>query len=113
MSCPFKDKCLVDSKQSCWESRIVYKISCNLCQVGYLGTSGYSSHKRCWEHQKAFRLGNESYGSVKHFKSQHKDLKFGESTPFSFEVVRGPNIQGNLQRYLGEALEIRNAAARG
>merc|ERR1711954_521603 len=111
--CPFRDKCLVDDRSSCWGSKIVYKLSCNLCPASYLGTSGHSSHKRRREHQEALRLGNEAYAIVKHFKVKHQDWEHGSTDPFKFTVLRGPNIQGNLQRYLGEALEIREAVDKG
>ena len=92
---------------------MVYKITCSLCPASYLGTSGHSSHKRCREHQEALRLGNEAYAIVKHFKAKHQDWQHGTTNPFKFVVLRCPKSQWNLQRYLGEALEIRDAAEKG
>ena len=47
----------------------------------------------------------------KHFSAEHPQWTpgvDGQQFPFTSKVMRGPNIQGNIQRYLTEALLIRD-----
>ena len=50
---------------------------------------------------------------AKHFVTKHPEWQPGDQAPFMFHMVRGPNIKGNLQRYLGEAMQIREHARNG
>ena len=111
--CPHKDQCQIDPRQSCGAARVVYKLSCSLCPAFYLGTSGHTCHKRSLEHFEALRTGNQKYAIAKHFSKEHRDWTANNDPPFTFSIVRGPNIQGNIQRYLAEAIQIRDHASHG
>ena len=87
----------------------MYKLQCTNCEASYLGTSGHSLHKRSMEHLTAVRRGNQSYAMARHYSSEHPDWDPNSNVlPFTSKMLKGPNIQGNLQRYLSEALLIRD-----
>ena len=111
--CPHSDQCLINPEQSCGATRVIYKVACSLCPAYYLGTTGHSCHKRSLEHQEAIRTSNTKNAMAKHFATKHPEWQPGDQAPFMFHMVKGPNIQGNLQRYLGEAIQIREHARNG
>ena len=111
--CPHTVPCLITPEQSCGAARVIYKVACSLCPAYYLGTTGHSCHKRSLEHQEALRTSNTKNAMAKHFASKHPEWQPGDQAPFMFHMVKGPNIQGNLQRYLGEAMQIREHARNG
>ena len=112
--CPHQDKCPVDPKQTCGGSRIVYQLNCTTCEAAYLGTSGHTLHKRSMEHLEAVRRGNTAYAMARHYATEHPEWDGqGDAKPFSCKILRGPNIMGNIQRYLEEALLIRDATDKG
>ena len=107
--CPFKEQCPVEPTQSCGGSRVVYQLQCTNCEASYLGTSGHSLHKRGMEHLTAVRRRNQSYAMARHYSAEHPDWDPNSNDlPFTSKMLKGPNIQGNLQRYLSEALLIRD-----
>ena len=112
--CPYNKQCYIDSKYNCSGARIIYKLECSLCEASYLGTSGHTAHKRCSEHEEALINGNESYAMTRHFKQEHPQWNSNSGLqPFTMSLVKGPNIKGNLQRYLGEALLIWESTKKG
>ena len=112
--CPYMRECLVDSKYNCGGTRTIYKLDCNLCEASYLGTTGHSAHKRCLEHHDALIQGNDAYAMTKHYLQDHPQWNNSSGQkPFTMSIVKGPNLKGNLQRYLGEALQIRESTKRG
>ena len=92
---------------------MVYKVACNKCPAYYLGTSRHTCHKRSLEHFEALRTANQKYAIAKHFCKEHPDWTPSNNPPLTFSMVRGPNIQGNMQRYLGEAIQYRDHASKG
>ena len=106
------EKCLIDPRQTCWGSRLVYALSCSKCPATYLVTTGLTAHRRCLDHQQAFRRGDESYAIAKHYAVAHPGEQ-GADHPFTFKVLGGSGIRGNLQRYLWESLRIREAKEAG
>ena len=60
------------------------------------------------------RRGNTAYAMARHYAAEHAEWDVqGDTMPFSCKILRGPNIMGNIQRYLEEALLIRDATDRG
>ena len=58
--CSFDDpNCWVDPEEHCSDSRVIYEVRCLNCQgektAKYIGTSGFTSHKRTREHQNDVR----------------------------------------------------------
>ena len=105
------EKCPVVPEQRCTGARMVYQLQCNLCGAIYLGTSGHTLHKRSLEHLEAVLKGNQGYAMGKHYAAEHPQWTpgvDGHQFPFTSKLVKGPNIQGNIQRYLTEALLIRD-----
>ena len=104
--------CLIDSKQTCWQSRLVYALKCTKCPATYVGTTGLTAHRRSQEHQQALRRGDETYAIAKHYLAEHPGEE-GDTHPFTFKILGGAGINGNLQRYITEALRIREAKEAG
>ena len=51
---------------------------------------------------------------TKHFMQDHPQWNnSSRQQPFTMSLVKGPNLRGNLQRYLGEALHIRESTKKG
>ena len=66
------------------------------------------------EHLEAVRRGNTAYAMARHYATEHPEWDGqGDAMPFSCKILRGPNIMGNIQRYLEEALLIRDATDKG
>ena len=108
LGCPYQDSCLISPKQSCWQRGIVYSLTCSICGAQYTGTSGLTAHKRGMEHLAAVRRKDTTYAIGKHYALKHPDWD-GEQEPFTFTVLKTPRLVGNLQRYIAEALKIREA----
>ena len=108
LGCQYQEQCMIDSRQSCWQSGIVYSLTCTTCGAVYTGTSGLTAHKRGMEHLAAVRRGDTSYAMGKHYSLKHPDWD-RTSAPFIFSILRTPRLVGNLQRYIAEALKIRKA----
>ena len=106
------ETCLIDPRQTCWGSRLIYALSCSKCPATYVGTTGLTAHRRSLDHQQALRRGDESYAIAKHYAMAHPGEQ-GEENPFTFKVLGGSGITGNLQRYLWEALRIRETKEAG
>ena len=68
----------------------------------YTGITGYSYHKRLREHQKCISDNN-----LKNAMAKHKHQEHPSETDIKLEsrILRG-GIMENLNRYIGEALEI-------
>ena len=58
------------------------------------------------EHLTAVRRGDTSYAMGKHYALRHPDWP-KTTPPFTFSILRTPRLVGNLQRYIAEALKIR------
>ena len=57
---------------------------------------------------------NQAYAMARHYSTEHPEWDSeSDNLPFTSKLLKGPNIQGNLQRYLGEALLIRDFTDRG
>ena len=108
LGCQYEDKCMIDPKQTCWQSKIVYSLTCTTCGAVYTGTSGLTAHKRGMEHLTAVRRGDTSYAMGKHYVQTHPDWP-RTTAPFILSILRTPRLVGNLQRYIAEALKIREA----
>ena len=106
------DSCMIDSKQNCWQSRVVYAIFCSLCPATYVGTSGLTAHRRCMDHLQALRRSDATYAIAKHFTNTHPGQQ-DMANPFTFKILGPGGIQGNLQRYITEALRIKEAKDTG
>ena len=59
------------------------------------------------EHLEAVRGGNMAYAMAKHYAAEHPEWMPASGMPFSSSILKGPNIKANLNRYIGEALLIR------
>ena len=90
----------------------MYALSCSKCPATYVGTTGLTAHRRSLDHQQALRRGDEGYAIAKHYAVAHPGEQ-GADHPFTFKVLGGSGITGNLQRYLWEALRIREAKEAG
>ena len=60
------------------------------------------------KHLTAVRRGDTSYAMGKHYSLKHPDWD-RTSAPFILSILRTPRLVGNLQRYIAEALKIREA----
>ena len=112
LGCPYEDKCTVVETQTCWTSKIVYQLSCSRCPAEYRGTSG---HKRCSEHWRALDSGDTRYAIARHYQAQHPDWKEDGQAgpPFLYKAISGGMVNGDLQRYILEALLIREGKEQG
>ena len=115
--CQFGDgegngQCLIHEKQTCWASRLVYALYCTQCPATYVGTTGLTAHRRCQDHLQALRREDDSYAISKHYILDHPGMK-DSLNPFVFKILGAQGIRGNLQRYLMEALKIREAKEGG
>ena len=103
---PHAEKCPVIPEQRCTGARMVYQLQCTQCQAIYLGTSGHSLHKRNMGHLEAVLTGNQGYAMGKHYTVEHPEWTpgvDGQEFPFTSKILKGPNIQGNIQQYITEA----------
>ena len=83
----------------------MHQIFCYLCE-------DHRPHRRSQEHQQALRRGDETYAIAKHYLAEHPGEE-GDTHPFTFKILGGAGINGNLQRYITEALRIREAKEAG
>ena len=90
---------------------MVYSLKCTLCNATYVETTGLTAHRRSRDHQLALRRGDTSYAIVKHYNNAHPGQETVEK-PFTFRVL-GAGHGGNLQRYVAEALHIKEAKEAG
>ena len=65
------------------------------------------------EHLEAVRGGNMAYAMAKHYAAEHPEWTLASGMPFSSSILKGPNIKTNLNRYIGEALLIREHTESG
>ena len=66
------------------------------------------------EHLTAVRRKNQAYAMARHYSTEHPEWDSeSNDLPFTSKLLKEPNIQGNLKRYLGEALLIRDFTDRG
>ena len=106
--CQFEEKCLINDDQDCRITRAVYRIICKTCEdrdgskFVYLGTTGFSMHKRMMEHSYCARTKKISNALGKHSALHH----VGENTvEYVSEIIQG-GIKYNLERFIFEAIEI-------
>ena len=110
--CQYLVKCNVRGDKDCREARAVYQIICQTCQnhpqqpqkVVYIGTTGFTMHKRLLEHCQDLRLGNLRNALAKHSRLVHPD----EEAVFAAESVES-QIRYNLERFISEAIRIEMA----
>ena len=108
--CIFRTKCYMEEDQDCTISRAVYRIECKTCTSRgaspyvYIGTTGFSIHKRNLEHAAKARSRNTSNALGKHLATCHQD----EEAEFITTCLSG-GMQFNLNRFILEALEIEEA----
>ena len=100
----------MEEGKDCTVSRAVYRIECKTCTSRgenpyvYIGTTGFSIHKRNLEHASKARVRNTSNALGKHLATCHTD----EEAEFQTTCLSG-GIQFNLNRFILEALEIEEA----
>ena len=106
--CQFDEKCLINEDQDCRITRAVYRIICKTCEdrdgskYVYLGTTGFSVHKRMMEHSYSARTKKVSNALGKHSALHH----VGENAvEFVSEILQG-GMKYNLERFILEAIEI-------
>ena len=109
-SCFMGTQCITDEDHDCRSSRAVYSISCEHCQSLnppkkslYIGTTGRCVHSRMSEHQKAVQSGQRKNALVKHQESKHSN----QTPSFRAKVLKA-GIRFNTDRFVLEALHIRN-----
>ena len=105
--CQFQEKCLINDDQDC-RIRAVYRVICKTCEdrdgskFVYLGTTGFSMHKRMMEHSYCARTKKVSNALGKHSALHH----VGENeVEYVSEIIQG-GIKYNLERFIFEAIEI-------
>ena len=107
--CQYAQKCYITDTQDCRVTRGIYRIICLTCQERegkrfvYVGTSGFSIHKRMQEHIQCVRSQQVSNALAKHVELFHADDD--DTAEFVTEVIKG-NIKYNLERFIYEAVEI-------
>ena len=104
-SCVFQEECNADEGVGCTVQRLVYQVSCKNCSEGdpptesiYVGTSGYSLHRRQRQHMEEIRRNQQSNAMAKHQRHVHPTLQ----PNFRSKPIRG-GMQYNLDRYILEA----------
>ena len=104
--CSFDDpNCWIEEGEHCSDSRVVYEVKCLNCQGGkvakYIGTSGFSNHKRVSEHQKDVKNKRQHNSLYKHHALNHANSQ----AKFASKSVR-KGIRFTMDRYITEALLI-------
>ena len=106
--CQYSEKCLISQDQDCRVVRAIYRIICKTCEARdgqkfvYIGTTGFSIHKRMMEHINCARTKNVKNALGKHSALHHE----GEvSVEFETEILQG-GMKYNLERFILEAIEI-------
>ena len=109
--CQYGEKCLINPDQDCRITRAIYRIICKTCderdgsKYVYLGTTGFSIHKRMLEHAYSARTKNVKNALGKHSSLHHE----GENTvEFVSEIVQG-GIKYNLERFILKQLKLKKA----
>ena len=104
-SCVFEKACNVEEGVDCTVQRLVYQVTCTNCSEGdtpteslYVGTSGYSLHRRQLQHIEEIRRQQQSNAMAKHQRHVHPN----QQPKFRSKPIRG-GIQFNLDRYILEA----------
>merc|ERR1711954_319152 len=75
--CQYVEKCLINQDQDCRITRAIYRIICKTCEdkdgtkFVYLGTTGFSIHKRMLEHAYSARPKNIKNALGKHTALHH------------------------------------------
>ena len=64
------------------------------------------------DHLQALRRSDGTYAIAKHFANAHPGQQSMDN-PFTFKILGPGGIQGNLQRYITEALRIKEAKDSG
>ena len=89
--------------------RAIYRIICKTCEARdgqkfvYIGTTGFSIHKRMMEHIYCARAKNVKNALGKHSALHHE----GEiGVEFETEILQG-GMKYNLERFILEAIEIK------
>ena len=104
--CSFDDpNCWVDPEEHCSDSRVIYEVRCLNCQgektAKYIGTSGFTSHKRTREHQSDVRNRRLHNSIYKHHAQTHSN----DDPRFTTKTLR-KGIRFTMDRYITEALLI-------
>ena len=108
--CPYSQKCPVEEEGRCGASRITYQLTCTRCQSAYVGTSGCTLHKRASEHLEGFRGTGMRNAMARHYMVEHPEVdRATDPTPFTAKVVGRGAIKSNLERYITEAVLIKDA----
>ena len=108
--CSFRTKCYMEEGQDCTVTKAVYRIECKTCSSRgenpyvYIGTTGFSIHKRNLEHAAKVRAKNTSNALAKHLVDRHLD----EEVEFTTTCLSG-GMKFNLNRFILEAIEIEDA----
>ena len=91
--CQYPEKCFISQDQDCRATRGIYRILCKTCENRdgkkyiYIGTSGFSIHKRMLEHLKCAEAKNVSNALGKHVTLNHQN----ENAEFETEIIRSGN----------------------
>ena len=115
--CQFLMKCMIRGDRDCRNARGVYQIICKTCQdhpdnpksVLYVGTSGFTMHKRLMEHQGAIRGNYLKNAMAKHQRKVHQ--QDAQVPVFEAEPIMS-SIKFNLERFVMEALAIEKAKSK-
>ena len=105
--CQYAPKCYISENQDCRVTRGIYRIICKTCETRdgkkfvYVGTSGFSIHKRMLEHIQCVRSLQVKNALAKHVTLYHTH----DDAEFVTEIIQG-NIKYNLERFIFEAIEI-------
>ena len=107
--CAFDDpECWIDGDHHCGDSRVVYEVRCENCRDGtvakYVGTSGFSTHKRIKEHSNDVKNRRVTNALAKHHSNKHREV----APNFKAKPLR-MGVKFNLDRYITEALLIEEA----
>ena len=105
--CPFSKKCWSDEKTDCWQSRVIYQLSCIICGAIYTGTTACSIHKRTLQHQEGLKRGDTSNPMAKHFKINHPERDTSIDQLFKATII--DTRLSNLERYISEGICIEDS----
>ena len=105
--CHFRTKCYIDESQDCRISKAVYRIECKTCENRggppyiYIGTTGFTMHKRNLEHAQNVKSKSTSNALAKHMALHHAQDEANLVT-----TCLAGGIKFNLNRFILEAIEI-------
>ena len=98
-------ECNIEGESHCSDGRVVYEIRCGNCDdakvAKYIGTSGFTSHKRTREHQSDVRNRRLHNSIYKHHAQTHSN----DDPRFTTKTLR-KGIRFTMDRYITEALLI-------